>query len=131
MGYVKMKGPTFPLNPQLKYMVYVHDPTFFVQAYQLLPTPGLMFSLDEGLLVESRFISVTKHREKNEKTSPCNEDPKYDFQFCVRNSLARQVGCRAPWDFGSFSNFRVCWDIDQIKMLEDLYMDISIFSDLE
>jgi hypothetical protein len=131
MGNGKKMGPAFALNPQLKYYVYIHDPTFFIQAYEPLPTPGVLFLLAEGLFLHSRYISVTKHRKRNEKTNPCNENPNYDFQLCVRNSLTRKVGCRMPWDLRSSPNIPLCSGIDQANKFQEVCLDISLFSDLE
>ena len=40
------------------------------------------------------------------------ESPSYDFQACVKTSLARQIGCRPPWDSWSPSSIPVCDNLD-------------------
>ena len=67
----------------------------------------------------------------NQEPNPCNEDPEYDFQSCVRNSLTRKVGCRAPWDKWSSEEFPLCGDMEEIKRIEKQYYHLSFNMDLE
>jgi hypothetical protein len=121
----------FFLDPQLKYAVFIHDPTFFIIAFKPVPTPGIRFQMDEGFIFISLYLSVTKHIKMNQKTNPCNEDPNYDFQLCVRNSLSRKVGCRLPWDLRSSSNIPLCLEMNQIKTFEKLIFEMSYGGSLE
>ena len=131
MGYGKSRGPEFYLDPQLKYNVHIHDPRFYILAIQPLPTPGVKFRLNEGFSNVYKYISVTKHMKMNQKNNPCNEDPDYNFQLCVRNSLTSKVGCRLPWDLWSSSEFPLCSEIDQINKFQNLHHDLRFISDLE
>ena len=115
----------------MKYYVYIHDPTFYIQGFEPLPIPGIKVTIDEGIFIVKKFISVTKHTKMNQMTKPCNEDLEYDFQQCLRNSLARKVGCKLAWDLTSSLDLPVCSEIDQIRKFEMLHLNISFFYSLE
>ena len=120
MDYGKeSKGLNVKLYPQLNYKVYIHDPKYFLKARKPLPTPGLLH-LIENSGYRNLFVSVTKHQKMNQKKSPCNEDPEYDFSSCVGNSITRQVGCRPPWDLGNNQDLPICQDLEKIKRFEEL-----------
>ena len=131
MGSGRGKGATFILDPQLKYVVYIHDPRFYLHTWEPLLTPGIRMLLNEGLFYESKFISVTKHIKMNQNNKPCNVEPNYNFQLCVRNSLTSEVGCRPPWDLWSSPDFPCCTEMDKLKMFERINTDMFLLSDLE
>ena len=131
MGSGRGKGATFILDPQLKYVVYIHDPRFYLHTWEPLLTPGIRMLLNEGLFYQSKFISVTKHIKMNQNNKPCNVEPNYNFQLCVRNSLTSEVGCRPPWDLWSSPDFPCCTEMDKLKMFERINTDMFLLSDLE
>ena len=131
MGYGKGQGPSFVLNRRLIYFVYIYDPRFYIHAIPPLPTPGIRLELDKGSFYVNKYLSVTKHIQLNQKNNPCNEDPNYDFQLCVRNSLTSEVGCRLPWDLWSSSYFPLCSKMDQLNMFHRLYFVMSVSKELE
>lgn len=47
------------------------------------------------------------------------ESPDYDFQACVKTSMARQIGCRPPWDLWSPSTIPVCDRLEDIIKHEE------------
>ena len=69
---------------------------------------------------------MTKHQKINQKTSPCNEDPEYDFHGCVMRSITRKVGCRPPWDLGAYQDLQICEDVKKIQRFENLCMDVIL-----
>ena len=52
---------------------------------------------------------------------PCNTDPDYNFQACVRESLSSQVGCRTKWDRWSHKDIPLCTEMEQFNNYENLY----------
>ena len=69
----------------------------------------------------SLFISITKHNDLNRKSNPCKEDREYDFRQCVRNSLAKKIGCKLPWDRWSLEEFEVCSKVKEIRKYSKIY----------
>ena len=57
----------------------------------------------------------------NRESNPCNEDPAYDFQLCVRKSFTRIVGCRLPWGLRSSEQVPLCRNIEQLGKFHSLY----------
>ena len=117
----KSKGLLFNLDPQLNYKLYIYDPKYFLKAPKPLPTPGIQYVFMRSTYLDL-YLSVTKHQKMNQKTSPCNEDPKYDLHGCVKNSFTRQVGCRPPWDLGNNQDLPICQDLERIRRFEELYI---------
>ena len=62
-------------------------------------------------------ISVTEHVELNLPTDPCEEDANYEFRVCVKESLAKKIGCRPSWDRWSDQTRNICTTIEQHRFL--------------
>ena len=108
------KGIFFALNPQLRYLIFIHDQKYHIQGWEPLPTPGIrLFILEEKFFIR-KYFSVTRHMKINQKTHPCIEDISYDFTLCVRNWVTSTIGCRQPWDTRISSGYPVCSEIDDI-----------------
>ena len=67
----------------------------------------------------------------NLNANPCNENPIYNFQQCVRNSLTKKLGCHPLWEFWSSSDFPPCSGMEQIKLMEKKVKEISVYLDVE
>ena len=110
----------------MKYRIYFHDPTFFL--YSQIPHnfPGFNFKTDlSGGGKFSLFFSVTQRKDLNTKSSPCIEDPGYDYQHCVRNYLALEIGCKLPWD--NSQEFNECSTIDDLLEYSIAYHKFSVY----
>ena len=46
--------------------------------------------------------------------------PDYSFNTCVKTALARQVGCRPPWDIWSPGSIPVCTTVEEMAKHETL-----------
>ena len=110
---LKRKGVAFGLSP-LNYEIYIHDPAYFLLRYTPYTFPGIVFKKDFANYGGSFYISATKHVNLNTKLNPCNEDPEYNFQHCVRTSLSKETGCRLPWTKWKAEDFPVCSNIERI-----------------
>ena len=60
----------------------------------------------------------------NRKSSPCIEDPGYDYQQCIRNYLAREIGCKLPWD--NSQEFNECSTVDDLLEYSTAYHLLSV-----
>ena len=58
-------------------------------------------------------ISVIEHLELNLSNDPCEEDEDYDYRACVKESLAKKVGCRPSWDRWSDQRRNICTQLHQ------------------
>ena len=83
---------------------------------------------------EQYYISVTEHQLYKSNDNLCQVDyiiiynnflllglkdaPDYDFQACIRTSIATKVGCRPLWDDWSPKSFNICQNISQINIVE-------------
>ena len=102
------------LNKGFTYQIFVHEKDFF-----LLNTNGyalpfkhvkVMPDASDGFKFYYKMYAV-QHIEKNVPGDPCVEDGQYSFTTCVKESLARKVGCRPSWDIWIDQEIRNCSNI--------------------
>ena len=117
------KGVVFGLY-SMSYYIYVHDPALFLHSYIPQTFPGIRYKKDFTNYGALLFLSVTEHIDLDRKSSPCNDDPDFNFQLCVRKSLARKIGCKLPWDLWTSDHFPVCSDIDDLRKVHREYANI-------
>ena len=117
-------GTSFGLYP-MTYHIFVHDPAFFLQNYRPKTFPGFRLKTDFKNYGAAVYISVTKHLELNRESSPCNDDPEYDFQDCVRKKLVRKIGCKLTWDLWTSDLVPVCSEIDDLRKFHLEYANIA------
>ena len=60
-------------------------------------------------------ISLIERIQLNRESDPCNEDPEYSLQTCVKESFAKQVGCKLPWDTRSDQRRENCTKISEYR----------------
>ena len=58
-------------------------------------------------------LALTEVKELDLPDDPCNPDPDYKFQTCVKESLSSQVGCRSRWDKLSQPDRPECTQMEQ------------------
>ena len=72
--------------------VMLHDPHFFIYNDNPYGVPTATQVFDAGRQNSHyRRIAMSEMQEMDLPSDPCNIDPKYNFNSCVRRSLARQV----------------------------------------
>ena len=118
------KGSAIGLH-SLQYKMFFHDPTFFLISNIEHTFPGLMVKEDRNDSYTRLYLSVTEYVDLIRKLNPCKDDPEYDFQLCVRNSLTRKLGCRVPWDLLSSEDFPVCSELDELRYFHGNYSCIA------
>ena len=60
-------------------------------------------------------IALTEVEELDVPEDPCNTDPDYNFDACIKESLSRQVGCRTRWDQWSDKDILPCSTMEQFR----------------
>ena len=99
------------------YEIYIHDPAFFyITRNQESGHPNLWIPVDlerKGSILWS--VALTEVVESNVPEDPCNEDPKYNFKKCLKESFLREVGCKTEWDAGILENLPLCATQEQFK----------------
>ena len=74
--------------------IYLHDPNFFIfnQNPAGPPANRMQFDGSENGSSIFRTLGLTEVTELNVPEDPCNDDQSYNFNSCVRISIAKQVG---------------------------------------
>ena len=98
------------------YDIFVHEKKFFILNDNQYTLPSTYVKLVPNYSKQVKIyyqISATQHLEMNVPDDPCEEEDQYNFRVCVKESLARRVGCRPSWDVWSDQTIRNCTKIDE------------------
>ena len=96
------------------FRVMLHDPTFFVLRYQNFYIPYTLLDNPNGK--NYNLVVGTKKRMNRPGKFECNPDTSYNFEKCVRRSLANQIGCLSPWDPRPLGgDFKMCNLTSEVK----------------
>ena len=71
-------------------------------------------------------ITQTKHKRLNLDGRPCEEDPRYNFNMCVKEKLSEKVGCRLSWDKWSRQERDVCSTDQQFREFDKIYKELMV-----
>ena len=75
--------------------IMLHDPNYFIFNDNPVGLPTAMTVFDvETMFKHYHRLALTEVQELDLPTDPCNNDQSYNFNSCVKRSLARQVGCK-------------------------------------
>ena len=127
---IKKKKIFFALLPNITYSVLIHDPSFYLFAYEPFPTPLLLFTLDQDRFYQG-LITVKKHRKMSQKLRPCNAESNYSFNQCIRDFIAEDIGCYMPWETQNNPKTNVCSDVESIKKYQTITFNIASESTYE
>ena len=61
----------------------------------------------------------------NREIKNCETSTDYNWQACIFSNFSKTVGCKLPWDKISYSDIKVCNEVEKILQLEKL-MDFAI-----
>jgi hypothetical protein len=81
----------FPLTG---YKVFIHDPDFFIPSKNPVTVPAVYLHLKPSQGTQFIYIEVVQHINFDRTEQPCEAREDYSFTACVKNSVARKVGCR-------------------------------------
>ena len=75
----------FLLGYQMTYRIFIHDPNYFVINTNPLALPTIMMKLNPNKSSSHFYrLALTYVEELNGSEDPCDSDPSYNFQTCVR-----------------------------------------------
>ena len=109
------------LDNNYAYDIFVHEKNFFMLNDNRCTFPSVNFKIVPKASDNYRFyhkISATQHMELNVPEDPCVEDTQYSFAACVKENLAKKIGCRPSWDVWSDQKRNVCTKIEQHRCLK-------------
>ena len=107
------------LDKSHTYKIFTHDPNYFIVNENPAGLPSIMLKLNPYTSVNYYYrISLTEVEELDLPKDPCNKDPDYNFQACVKRSLSSQVGCRPKWDNWSKKEMDLCIHMDQFRYIK-------------
>lgn len=92
--------------------IHLHDPGFYIfnQNPAGPPMERLQFNVKKNMTSIYRMLGMAEMNELNVPSDPCNEDEAYNFNSCVRKSLAMQVQKMNP----KVRKSRTGWVPDQV-----------------
>ena len=121
--------PAFFLNANFSYSVFVHDENFFLVNYNPMALPSRVWVIkgakEKGGSIFYK-ITLTKHKRLNLDERPCEEDPRYNFNTCVKEKLSAKVGCMLPWDKWSRQEREICAKDQQFRELGNIYRELLV-----
>ena len=82
------------LNTSLSYLLFIHDPKYFLFNDNPTAIPGERRRLDTNEANPKKWhyrLELVEVNKLNLPTAPCNDDPNYSFVSCVRKSIAMKV----------------------------------------
>ena len=82
------------LNANLSYLVFIHDPDYFLLNDNPTAIPGEMRTFNTNEMKPEAWIfrlELVEVNKLNLPNSPCNEDLSYHFFLCVKESVASKV----------------------------------------
>ena len=122
------------LNTSRTFIVFVHDPKFFVYTYNPQAIPMTTWILPKTKTFVSLSLVEVTHSHLNLAHAPCEEEESYNFQVllfdrsqtslclfviptlpqaCIKKSLSTKIGCRLPWDVWSDRKTAICSHLNQ------------------
>ena len=115
----KKVGPVNQIYIALKhdiiYQIFIHDPNYFILSYN--PSFGSIMRIVNPNISTNYYYNLimTEVQELDLPEDPCNTDPDYNFQACIKKSQSSLVGCRTKWDRWSHQDTPLCTTVAQYK----------------
>ena len=85
---------TFGFDNKFAYNVFIYDPRYSVITANPATMPSIFLDLDPTDGVQYLHIEAIKHININRAGAVCEEDEKYSFTACIKESVTKTVGCR-------------------------------------
>ena len=89
-----------------EFTVFLHDPSFFVLKSDNFFIPHL--TLNGPSKKGYKLKVVTKKRMNRKGIFECQSDPGYSYSECVKESVAKKIGCNGPWVDHIVDSLPVC-----------------------
>ena len=103
-------------EPDLVYSLFVHDPKYFYISRNPETAPPSVHKI----VVPDRLpyyyrLGLTEVEHLNLPNNPCNEDPDYNFNACVKERFSQKAGCRTKWDHFQLKHLPLCSKMSQFR----------------
>ena len=109
--------------------MWIHDPDFYLASVNTDVLPSIYLTLEDQSENPQHvwlYVRAVYHSLLDRPGHRCQQDPLYSFTACIRNSLARRVGCRLPWDPWAVSTLHpACTRVDQVLQYEQLFYKMA------
>ena len=102
------------LNPSLPYKIFLHDPKLFFLSVNPRAFHRVQMSYSKESKFMAQMLEASRMKLFNRPSSPCQEDPEYNFTACLINFVHENAGCQ----------FEHC------STMEDIYNYLNKWSDL-
>ena len=103
-------------QPNLQYSLYLHDERYFYISLNPESAPPSVHKIvDPGMLPYYYRLGLTEVEELNLPNDPCNEDPEYNFNACVKETFSKRAGCKTKWDDGWLKDLPLCTEMSQFR----------------
>ena len=80
------------LSQSYSYLIFLHDPDYFVLNTNPRSTPGVQLKLSTTKLTSIYYdVEMVRHKKLNLPLQPCEEDDKYNFNNCIKDFLSNKV----------------------------------------
>ena len=100
----------------LFYDIFIHDPKYFYVSRNPDPGhPSVRKHVNPEMLPYAYPFSLTEVEELNLPNDPCNEDPEYNFNACVKETFSKRAGCKTKWDDGRLKDLPLCTEMSQFR----------------
>ena len=117
----------FYFNASFTYSVLIHDENFFLVNYNPLGLPTRFWLVKGENGNGSGFfykMTLTKHKKLNLDHKPCEDDPKYNFNICIKETLSQKVGCIFPLDKQGGQEMETCSNASQYRQYNEIYQNL-------
>ena len=114
----------FYIDAGFSYSVLIHDENFFVFNQNPLALPTRDWVIQGQTLKGKGYyykMTLTKHKKLNLDHKPCEEDPMYNFNTCIKENLSTKFGCRFPMDKQSPKSMGLCSTASELRQFGQIY----------
>ena len=109
------------------YLIYIHDRDYFLINGNPFGLPSIKKKLYPNQTSNFYYrLALIERHELDVPDDPCDTTPGYDFQACVKDTLAERVGCRTKWDLKSSRSRPLCRFMKQFEQYEKLWQRLRI-----
>ena len=110
-----------------RFYICLHDINFSFVSSNTLGSLGSFWEFD-GSSMKNHYqeIILVKHKKLNLKHRPCEEAEDYSFNTCVKENIAKIVGCRMPWDRLSNQDRAICTEREEFRQTDEKATQFNI-----
>ena len=108
---------TILLMQNHSYHIFIHDPHLYTVSFNPETFPLAFINLNPHSGLNLYYVKAVSHVELRSSNNPCEESLGYSFKACVKNSFARKIGCRLPWDNWTDTTIPKCTKVEELRKI--------------